>query len=461
MFATTLLRGRSKGLFVLLVLGLTLALLSACGGGAAEPTQPAADTSAQSGQATQAPAGANSAEPVKITWWSIQTDEASKAMFAELIAEYQKAHPNVTIENTVLENEAFKSKISTAMQSGEPPDVFQTWGGGVMQEYAKAGLIQDLTPALQQDGWKDSFQPGPLSLFGYGDKFYGVPWRIGMVGFFYNKDLFEKAGITTPPATWTEFLDAVDKLKAAGITPLGVGGKDKWDGAFFWEYLAMRLGGKDAFVNAYNRTGKFSDQPFVDAGARLKELVDKQPFQEGFLGSGVDESMSLFAQRKVAMALMGQWLPGVAGPLAADPKAFAENLGWFPFPSVENGAGDPGDALGGGDGFAVGKNASPEAIDFVRFLTSQANQKKMAAAGIAVPPVVKGAEEALTDPIVKTLWQGTADANYFQLYYDQYMPPAVGLTVNDAVQTLFAGTAPPETVAQQVETVAATELSGN
>jgi raffinose/stachyose/melibiose transport system substrate-binding protein len=442
-------------MLVPLALVMALALLGACGGGAAEPSQPAADT------ATQAPAGSSSAEPVTISWWTIQTDEASKAMFAELIAEYTAAHPNVTIENTVLENEAFKSKISTAMQSGEPPDVFQTWGGGVMQEYADAGLIQDLTPALQQDGWGDSFQPGPLSLFGYGDKFYGVPWRIGMVGFFYNKDLFEQAGITTPPATWAEFLDAVDKLKAAGITPLGVGGKDKWDGAFFWEYLAMRLGGKDAFINAYNRTGSFSDQPFVDAGARLKELVDRQPFQDGFLGSGVDESMSLFAQRKVAMALMGQWLPSVAGPLAADPQAFAENLGWFPFPSVEGATGDPGDALGGGDGFAVGKNASAEAIDFVRFLTSQANQTKMAAAGIAVPPVVKGAEEALTDPIIKRLWQGTADANYFQLYYDQYMPPAVGLTVNDAVQALFAGSATPETVAQQIETVAATELSGD
>lgn len=455
MTATTSLRKRRIHMLIPLALVMALALLSACGGGAAEPSQPAADT------ATQAPAGSSSAEPVTVSWWTIQTDEASKAMFAELIAEYTAAHPNVTIENTVLENEAFKSKISTAMQSGEPPDVFQTWGGGVMQEYADAGLIQDLTPALQQDGWGDSFQPGPLSLFGYGDKFYGVPWRIGMVGFFYNQDLFEQAGITTPPATWAEFLDAVDKLQAAGITPLGVGGKDKWDGAFFWEYLAMRLGGKDAFINAYNRTGSFSDQPFVDAGARLKELVDKQPFQDGFLGSGVDESMSLFAQRKVAMALMGQWLPSVAGPLAADSQAFAENLGWFPFPSVEGATGDPGDALGGGDGFAVGKNASAEAIDFVRFLTSQANQTKMAAAGIAVPPVVKGAEEALTDPIIKSLWQGTADANYFQLYYDQYMPPAVGLTVNDAVQALFAGSATPETVAQQIETVAATELSGD
>ena len=89
---------------------------------------------------------------------------------------------------------------------------------------------------------------------------------------------------------------------------------------------------------------------------------------------------------------------------------------------------------------------------------SAENQKKMAAAGIAVPPVVKGAEQALTDPIIKDIWQRTANARYFQLYYDHYMPPAVGQTVNDATQGLLAGGATPEAVAQQIETSAAQEI---
>jgi raffinose/stachyose/melibiose transport system substrate-binding protein len=48
------------------------------------------------------------------------------------------------------------------MQSGSPPDIFQSWGGGVLKQYADAGLVQDLTPSLQQDGWGPFFQPGPL-----------------------------------------------------------------------------------------------------------------------------------------------------------------------------------------------------------------------------------------------------------------------------------------------------------
>ena len=74
------------------------------------------------------------------------------------------AHPNVTIEITVLENEAFKTKLTTVMQSGEPPDIFQSWGGGVMNEYANAGLLKDITADLDADGgaWRNTFAPGAL-----------------------------------------------------------------------------------------------------------------------------------------------------------------------------------------------------------------------------------------------------------------------------------------------------------
>jgi len=447
---------RRRSLFSTLVLTLALAILSACGGSATPANQ---SSGAQSGQSTTAPAGAATGQPVKIVWWSIQTAENEKKNWQDMAAAYMKDHPNVQIENTVLDNEAFKSKMTTAMQSGSPPDLFQTWGGGVLQQYAQAGLVQDLTDALKKDGWGDSFFPGPLSIFGSNGKYYGVPWRIGMVGFWYNKELFQKAGIANPPATWPELLDAVKKLKAAGITPIALGEKDKWPGAFYWEYLAVRVGGKDAFDKAYGRQGKFTDPAFADAGKRLKELVDLQPFQEGFLAGGFTESSTLSGNGKAAMELMGQWEPGSAANVATDKDAYKKNLGWFPFPAVEGGKGDSSDVVGGGDGFAIGKNAPPETIEFVRWLTSVDNQKKMAAAAIAVPPVVKGAEASLTDPLLTQVQQATANAKYFQLYYDQYMPPAVGQTVNDATQGLFAGSTTPEAVAEQIEATAAQELA--
>ncbi len=419
-----------------LVLTLVLTLLAACGS-----TPPAADTANQSaataaaevGVEATAAAGQAGAEPTrvptptpglstvgtgskKIVWWHISTQENQRKNWQDLANAFVKEHPDVSIEITVLENEAFKSKLATAMQSGSPPDLFQSWGGGVLKQYADAGLVQDLTPALGQNGWGESFQAGPLSLYTFDGKSYGVPWNAGMIGFWYNTELFKKAGIEKTPTTWAELLDTVKKLKAANITPIALGEKDKWPGHFYWVYLATRLGGREAFEKAYTRQGSFADQPFVDAGTRLKELVDLQPFQNGFLGAGYADHQAVMANGQAAMELMGQWAPNANRGSTENVEAYNKSLGWFPFPTVDGGAGDPSDILGGGDGFAVGKNAPPETIEFVRFLTSVQNQTAMAKAGIAVPPTVKGAETALDDPHMKEIVERVGKAKYYQLY---------------------------------------------
>ena len=446
--------------------------LTACGAPATQappaaateaPAQPTAAEVATQPAATEAPAQPTAAEStgqkVTITWWHITTAENQKAVWQKLADEYMAAHPNVNIEITVLENEAFKTKLTTVMQSGEPPDIFQSWGGGVMNEYANAGLIQDITASLDADGgaWRDSFSPGALGVYSYQGKNYGVPWDMGMVGFWYNKTLFSQAGIDAPPATWSELLADVQKLKDAGITPIALGAGDKWPAAFWWEYLAVRVGGQAAFDAAASRSGSFADPPFVQAGEKIQELVALEPFQDGFLGATWGDEATAMGNGKAAMDLMGQWAPGAFNDNSADGKGIGDALGWFPFPAVEGGAGAATDALGGGNGFAVGKNAPPEAVDFVRYLTRPESQVACAQEGFCVP-VVKGGEAGLTDPLLKAVQQGAAAAQYFQLYYDQYLPPAMGSVVNDSVQGIFAGTLTPEQGAQALEDSAAQEL---
>lgn len=397
------------------------------------------------------------AKPVTITWWHIQTADAEKALWQRVADEYMAAHPNVTIEITVLANENFKTKLTTVMQSNTPPDIFQSWGGGEMNEYAKAGLLKDITANLDSGGWRDTFSPGALGAYSFEGRNYGVPRDMGMVGFWYNKELFTKAGIDNPPTTWTELLKDVKMLKNAGITPIAVGEGDKWPGAFWWEYLATRIGGQAAFDAAYSRKGAFTDAPFVEAGNKIKELVALKPFQNGFLGATQNDDAASMGNGKSAMDLMGQWAPGTYNDSSADKKGLGDKLGWFPFPAVEGGAGNPTDALGGGNGFIVGKNAPPEAVDFLKYISSVDSQIAQAKINLSVP-VVKGAEGGLTDPLLKIVQQGTAAAKYFQLYYDQAMPPAVGSVVNDSVQGLFAGTLTPEKAAQQIENSAAKEI---
>jgi raffinose/stachyose/melibiose transport system substrate-binding protein len=410
---------------------------------------------------TPAPAATEAAAPKKVTvtWWHISTAENHKAAFQKMADDYMAAHPNVTIEVTVLENEAFKTKMTTVMQGGTPPDIFQSWGGGVMNDYANANLLKDITPDLDANGgaWRNTFATGALGVYSYKGKNYGVPWDMGMIGFWYNKALFKKAGIDTPPATWTDFLADVKKLKAAGITPIALGEGDKWPGMHMWAYLVTRIGGKANFEGAYNRTGSFTDAPFVEAGKKLQELIALEPFQDGFLGATYGDEATAMGNGKAAMELMGQWAPAVEKDNSPDKKGIGDDLGFFPFPMVEGGKGDPADAVGGGNGFAVGKNASPEAIDFLKYLTSAENQVVLAKLGVAIP-VVKGGEAGLTDPNMITVQKTFAAAQYFQLYYDQALPAAMGSVVNDSTQGIFAGTLTPEEAAQAIEDSAKQEF---
>jgi len=399
------------------------------------------------------------AAPVTVNWWHISTKDPGLSDWQKMADDYMAAHPNVKINITVLENEAFKTKLTTVMQSGDPPDIFQSWGGGGMNQQIDAGLLKDITADLNADGgaWKNSFAPGALAVYSYKGMNYGVPWDMGMVGWWYNKDLFTKAGIANPPTTWTEFLADVKALKTAGVTPICLGEGDKWPGMHIWSYLATRIGGQAAFDAAYNRTGSFTDPAFVDAGKKLQELMALDPFQAGYLGATHDEMQGAFGNGQCAMELSGQWAPSVEAANSAN-KTGVANLGLFNFPAVEGGAGNVADVVGGGNGFAIGKNASPEAIDFVKYLTNVQNQTIIAAHGTGIP-VVKGGEAGLTDPNMLLVQSAFSAAPYFQLYYDQYLPPAMGSVLNDSVQGIFAGTLTPEQAAQAIEDSAKQELA--
>ena len=398
-------------------------------------------------------------EVTEIEWWHISTIEAEQAYWQSKADAFTAENPCVQINITVLENEAFKARLTTVMQSGEPPDIFQSWGGGVLWAYADAGLLRDISADLEGE-WRESISAqSALELFSKDGAYYGVPWQWGAVGIYYNKDLFEQAGLDpeNPPETWSEFLNAVQTLKDAGITPITVGEGDKWPGHFWWVYLAIQNGGQQAFLDAFNRDGSFTDEPFVKAGEDLQDLIALEPFPEGYLGFSYNDSAAVFGNGEAAMELMGQWHQNVQADSSEDGEGVA-NLGWFRFPAVEGGAGNPSDVLGGGDGFGIGKDAPDEAVAFVRFLTNAENQiDALETVGFG-PPTTTGAQSAITDPVQQQILEARNNAEYFQLYYDQFLPPAVGGTVNDAVEQIFAGVASPEEAAQQIEDSAELEL---
>ncbi|MGJ5750076.1 raffinose/stachyose/melibiose transport system substrate-binding protein [Streptomyces puniciscabiei] len=397
--------------------------------------------------------GGSSSGTTTIEWWNISTTEPTKTVWAGLAKKFEAQNPKVKVKIVQLENDAYKSKMTALIASGKLPDIFHTWGGGVLKQQVDAGLVEDLTDRTKP--WADGLLSVAKQPYLIDDKLYGIPFDIGMIGFWYNKALFKRAGISAPPTTWSGFLDAVKKLKSAGITPLALAGKESWTGMYYWAYLAMRTAGVDALRKA-NEKKDFSDAGFVQAGQHLKDLVDLQPFQKGFLGAAYSSPTGQAAtvgNGRAAMELMGQWAPVVEADAG---KGLGANLGFFPFPEVEGGAGKITEVFGGGGGHALRKGAPQAAVDFLKFFASETTDKELVKR-TGVLPLVPAAESVLTDPNLKAVQAQLKGATGFQLYLDQAYAPALGQQVNDSVAGLIAGSKSPQQVTQAITSTAKQE----
>lgn len=387
-----------------------------------------------------------------VRWLHIDTDPVSGGYYEKLAKDFEAKNPGVKVAIQVLENEAFKAKLTTLLQSPDKPHIIYSWGGGVLHAQVKAGVLQELSTALEGP-WAQSFSPGALDAFRHEGKHWGVPILMSQVGFYYNKALFAKAGVDAGAIkTWADFLGVVKKLKAAGITPIVAGGGDKWPLHFYWTHLALRIGGKPAFEAALRgEAGGFGGEVFAQAGERFKELVDLKPFQGGFLGANAPASYGLLGDGRGAMTLMGNWIYLQQRNNAANKKGLSDaEMGWFPFPAVAGGKGDPRETLGGINGWLLTQGAPPAATEFLKTLTRFETQREMAALGIFIP-AVKGAERDMTNPFFKLNAQQLAASPYHQLFYDQLLGPSVGRVVNDVSTDIAAGRMAPKAAANAIE----------
>jgi raffinose/stachyose/melibiose transport system substrate-binding protein len=123
---------------------------------------------------------------------------------------------------------------------------------------------------------------------------------------------------------------------------------------------------------------------------------------------------------------------------------------------VAGGAGAATDGVGGGNGIAVGKNASPEALDFLKFFSSVENATKVNSNNFGLSPII-GTESAVTDANLQAVLAGRGKATFMQLYLDQATSPAMGSAINDATMGVFAGQSTPDQVCQAITAAAAAQ----
>ncbi|MEK6295029.1 MAG: extracellular solute-binding protein, partial [Paraburkholderia tropica] len=164
-----------------------------------------------------------------------------RSTWQDAFDKFKKANPDVDLKVSYVTEEAYKVQMSGWLAT-DPPDVVSWHDGERMAYYAQRGLLEDLSSDWAKNGWNEQYA-SVKEASTYKGKQYAAPLGYDAYGFFYRKDLFQKAGIKEEPKTWDEFLDACKKLKAVGVQPIAVAARDSWTLAAWFDYLDLRING--------------------------------------------------------------------------------------------------------------------------------------------------------------------------------------------------------------------------
>nr|WP_236693496.1 extracellular solute-binding protein [Robbsia andropogonis] len=250
-----------------------------------------------------------------------------RAFWDTALAQFEKANPDIKVKASFVEEEAYKVQLPGWLIS-QAPDIIKWHEGERMRYYAQRGLLEDISSDWQKNGWNTSFASlkEPSS---YAGKQYAVPTDYFSWGLFYRKNLFEKAGIKGEPKTWQEFLDDCKKLKAAGITPIAVGGRDSWTLAAWFDYIDLRLNGYAFHMQLMDGKIPYTDPRVKKVYEAWKVLIDNKYFVDNSLSYTLDSAQPLLIQGQAAMMLMGTF---ISGGFADGVKS---KIGYFQFPVMD------------------------------------------------------------------------------------------------------------------------------
>lgn len=396
-----------------------------------------------------APGQSGDAKTLEI--WHAYAGQDDKVEFINWAMDgFKKLHPELTIKEVAAEQSSYKTKLQTAMSTGDAPDVFYTLPGGFLKAFVDSGQVMNLDDELAEDSWGDSFIESAMSSVSFDDSTYAAPIDIDAAVVWYNKALFDSHGWETP-STWDEFLALSEEIASADIVPVALGNKDSWPATFWFQYAAMRTQGSGIVSAAVNgdESATFGAKA-PEAANVLKTLADKGFLPTGANGMSDQEANILFTNGQAAMVLNGTWQIGMS---ADAPDGF--DLGYFPFPSIDGGEGDPSDVLAGvAAAFAVSDKAANKdaAVDFLRYMTSPEVMKEyvkvrktmVTLKGATTPdvagPVLSG---VVTDLIEK--------AGHLDPFYDTALPPKATTTYYTTLQGLIDGSVSADDAAASIE----------
>ncbi len=306
-------------------------------------------------------------EPINLSMYTFYTTDVS--FYEQVIADYQKSHPDVTVTISTFEAATYDAALRTAFSSGNVPDLIcvEPDARAVgMYPLIGADLLAPLNDLYEREGWEDKFFDSVLSQLNIDGTYYSAPVSVNNFSLFYNATMLEKYGLDVPNS-YEDLLHMAEVLGKDGIYPISFGNQFPQRGR---DYFYMLAGQIDHQIIKKADSGEiaWTDERLVNAAQKLKDMADDGIFMPGINAMTIVQNNEAYLTGRSAMVLSGPWdiKPFEVGA----PEGVEVSLMRFPpvFDGVTEGV-SPG---GVGKNYAVPKKGNVEAAkDFLAYLVSE------------------------------------------------------------------------------------------
>ncbi len=380
---------------------LAAAGLAACGAPAATEAPTAAPTAAAA-QATAVPTAAPpSGETLKMWWWGEQEAPGVEKWLNDAIAQFQQETGN-SVEATLQDTGVVITEFQTASAANSAPDIQFMWNGIYHMESAWLGYVEPLDDLLGADFVKST---NPTSLSTYQGKTYRLSWYSCAPCWVYNKEMFDQAGLNADeaPTTWEGFLDACDKLKSKGFTPIVAGLKDgPWGEWYMGTGLGPNLDSPADAINLFIGDLDWREPRYYEHWSKLAQL-----WQAGFINDDMNSidlypGIDMYGAGKGAMTAIVVPLIGSQAKLLGE-----EKVGAMIFPAGGQGKMN-GKPIADFSGLGISSQSKNKEVagEFLKFLHDPSRVSGIWKDAAALPSDTNwDGNTEITDPLLKDVWK--------------------------------------------------------
>ena len=384
--------------------------------------------------------------------------------FRTTIANWEAAHPDITLNQNVIANAEYKTEIATLAAADDLPDVFLLQGMNTIA-WADQGLVMDLTDTIKASPYYDQYNQAYFTPFTVGDKIYGFPALTGgtCTVVIYDKQMWKDAGFDTFPSTWEDVEKASEYFNEQGITTIAFGNGGQWQAnSCFLSTLGNRYTGPDWFSSLIAKDGAaFTDDTFVAALKETQHLFNETKiFNEDFNAVTNEDAREYYISGNAAAFIGGNWDESyIAATLKDSDEEKFNNIGFAVLPQPADATEAPNSQnIGLGYAIAINPKVAEDpdklaaAIDLAQELTGPAFASYVAE-NYALGGLTKVDDVDLSgfDQITQDFYNWSyVDTDTCEIY-DSYIDSAVWSVLNTDLQTMMNGEMSPEDVAANAQ----------